>query len=80
MASDLRRVPSSGAVEVGYPTGHFGHLTEHETQALTDFKTILEEKGIYKPGPPPSHDDPTLLCVPTVPPHPANGSRKTGLC
>lgn len=62
--SDLRRVPSSGAVEVGYPTGHLGHLTEHETQALEDFKTLLEEKGLYRPGPTPSHDDPTLLCVP----------------
>ncbi|KAI1352428.1 CRAL-TRIO domain-containing protein [Xylaria sp. FL0043] len=61
MASHLRRVPSSGAVEVGYPTGHLGHLTEHEQQALIDFKTLLEEKGLYKPGPPPSHDDPTLL-------------------
>ncbi|KAI0538063.1 CRAL-TRIO domain-containing protein [Xylaria digitata] len=59
--SDLRRVPSSGAVEVGYPTGHLGHLTEHETQALADFKVLLEEKGFYKPGSPPSHDDPTLL-------------------
>ncbi|GAW20755.1 hypothetical protein ANO14919_102660 [Xylariales sp. No.14919] len=59
--SDLRRVPSSGAVEVGYPTGHLGHLTEHETQALEDFKALIEEKGIYKPGPPPSHDDQTLL-------------------
>ncbi|KAI0444292.1 CRAL-TRIO domain-containing protein [Xylaria telfairii] len=62
MASDhLRRVPSSGAVEVGYPTGHLGHLTEHETQALVDFKALLEEKDLYKPGSPPSHDDPTLL-------------------
>ncbi|RYC63979.1 hypothetical protein CHU98_g2237 [Xylaria longipes] len=62
MASDhLRRVPSSGAVEVGYPTGHLGHLTEHETQALADFRTLLQEKGLYRPGPPPSHDDPTLL-------------------
>ncbi|KAI0910841.1 CRAL-TRIO domain-containing protein [Ustulina deusta] len=61
MASDLRRVPSSGAVDVGYPTGHLGHLTEHETQALADFKALLEEKGLYQPGPPPSHDDPTLL-------------------
>ncbi|KAJ8117771.1 hypothetical protein ONZ43_g4126 [Nemania bipapillata] len=61
MSSDLRRVPSSGAVEVGYPTGHLGHLTEHETQALADFKALIEEKGIYKQGPPPSHDDPTLL-------------------
>ncbi|KAI0508676.1 CRAL-TRIO domain-containing protein [Xylaria bambusicola] len=59
--SDLRRVPSSGAVDVGYPTGHLGHLTEHETQALADFKALLQEKGLYKPGPPSSHDDPTLL-------------------
>ncbi|GAP91947.1 putative SEC14 cytosolic factor [Rosellinia necatrix] len=61
MASDLRRVPSSGAVEVGYPTGHLGHLTEHEAQALAEFKALVEEKGIYTPGSPPSHDDPTLL-------------------
>ncbi|KAI1740180.1 CRAL-TRIO domain-containing protein [Xylaria scruposa] len=61
MASDLRRVPSSGAVDVGFPKGHLGHLTEDETQALAEFKTLLEEKGFYKPGPPPSHDDPTLL-------------------
>ncbi|TRX88875.1 hypothetical protein FHL15_010218 [Xylaria flabelliformis] len=59
--SDLRRVPSSGAVDVGFPRGHLGHLTEEETQALAEFKTLLEEKGLYKPGPPPSHDDPTLL-------------------
>ncbi|KAI1437927.1 CRAL-TRIO domain-containing protein [Xylaria sp. CBS 124048] len=62
MASNaLRRVPSSGAVEIGYPSGHMGHLTEHETKALSDFKSLLEEKGLYKPGPPPSHDEPTLL-------------------
>ncbi|KAI3320132.1 CRAL/TRIO domain-containing protein [Xylariaceae sp. AK1471] len=62
MASDhLRRVPSSGSVEVGYPAGHLGHLTESETKALADFKVLLEGKGLYKPGPLPSHDDPTLL-------------------
>ncbi|KAI1818391.1 CRAL/TRIO domain-containing protein [Poronia punctata] len=60
-SSSLRRVPSSGAVEIGYPAGHFGHLTEHETQALEDFKSLLQEEGLYKPGPPPSHDDPTLI-------------------
>ncbi|KAI1177013.1 CRAL-TRIO domain-containing protein [Nemania sp. FL0916] len=61
MASDLRRVPSTGAVEVGYPTGHLGHLTEQEAQALVDFKALLQEKELYRPGPPPSHGDPTLL-------------------
>ncbi|KAI8631937.1 CRAL-TRIO domain-containing protein [Xylariaceae sp. FL1651] len=61
MANNLRRVPSSGAVDVGYPAGHLGHLTEQETQALVEFKALLVEKGLYKPGPPPSHSDPTLL-------------------
>ena len=59
----MHRVPSSGAVEHGYPQGHLGHLTEHEEQAFVEFKTLLEEKGLYKPGNPPSHDDPTLLFV-----------------
>ncbi|KAI1266997.1 CRAL-TRIO domain-containing protein [Xylariaceae sp. FL1019] len=59
--SDLRRVPSSGAVEVGYPAGHLGHLTEHEAQAFVEFKALLEEKKAYKPGPPPSHEDAHLL-------------------
>ncbi|KAI1078181.1 CRAL-TRIO domain-containing protein [Whalleya microplaca] len=60
-SASIRRVPSAGAVEHGYPEGHLGHLTEHQTQALEDFKVFLEEKGLYKPGNPPSHDDPTLL-------------------
>ncbi|KAI2629544.1 CRAL/TRIO domain-containing protein [Hypoxylon sp. NC1633] len=59
--SSMHRVPSSGAVEHGYPSGHLGHLTEHEEHALVEFKTLLEEKGLYQPGNPPSHDDPTLL-------------------
>lgn len=61
--SSMHRVPSTGAVEHGYPSGHLGHLTEHEEQALVEFKTLLEEKGLYKPNDPNSHDDPTLLCV-----------------
>ncbi|CAJ2501854.1 Uu.00g047070.m01.CDS01 [Anthostomella pinea] len=60
-SGSIHRVPSAGAVENGYPKGHLGHLTESETQALVDFKVLLEKKGLYKPGPPPSHDDPTLL-------------------
>ncbi|KAI2641226.1 CRAL-TRIO domain-containing protein [Xylaria nigripes] len=60
-SSTIRRVPSSGSVEIGYPAGHMGHLTEHEKQALADFKVLLEETGMYQPGPPSSHDDPTLL-------------------
>ncbi|KAH9897279.1 CRAL-TRIO domain-containing protein [Xylariomycetidae sp. FL2044] len=58
---ELHRLPSTGAVEHGYPAGHLGHLTASESQALVDFKELVEKEGLYKPGPPASHDDPTLL-------------------
>ncbi|RYP27849.1 hypothetical protein DL767_007497 [Monosporascus sp. MG133] len=57
----IHRVPTAGAVGEGYPKGHLGHLTEKEEQALREFKDFLEAKGLYKRGPPASHDDPTLL-------------------
>ncbi|KAK7997225.1 CRAL-TRIO domain-containing protein [Apiospora arundinis] len=60
-STSIHRVPSAGGVEHGYPQGHLGHLTASEEQALKDFKTFLQEKGAWTPGPPPSHDDPTLL-------------------
>jgi hypothetical protein len=62
MAADLpvKRVQSAD-VEYGYPNGHLGHLTDVETQALADFKAFLQEKELYRPGPPPSHPDYTLL-------------------
>lgn len=47
--------------EVGYPKGHLGHLTDSETKALSEFKVLVTENGLYTPGPPPSHDDQTLL-------------------
>lgn len=59
----IHRVPTAGAVGEGYPRGHLGHLTPEEEQALKDFKVFVEEKDLFKPGPPPSHDDATLLCV-----------------
>ncbi|KAK1959972.1 CRAL/TRIO domain-containing protein [Colletotrichum sublineola] len=52
---------ASTAPNVGYPNGHLGHLTQHEETQFAAFKTLLENKGLYKPGPPASHDDPTLL-------------------
>ncbi|KAL1882898.1 hypothetical protein Daus18300_000536 [Diaporthe australafricana] len=52
---------SKAALENGYPHGHLGHLTPDEEAALKGFKVYLQEKGLYQPGPPPSHDDPTLL-------------------
>ncbi|KAH6659274.1 CRAL-TRIO domain-containing protein [Truncatella angustata] len=59
--SSIHRVPSAGGVEHGYPQGHLGHLTASEEKALSEFKVLLEEKNLWTPGPPPSHDDPTLI-------------------
>lgn len=56
-----RASQTKAALENGYPHGHLGHLTEEEENALKGFKAYLQEKGLYQPGPPPSHDDPTLL-------------------
>lgn len=61
--SSIHRVPSGAGVEHGYPQGHLGHLTASEEQALKEFKILTEEKKLYTPGPPASHDDPTLMCV-----------------
>ncbi|KAK4033563.1 CRAL-TRIO domain-containing protein [Parachaetomium inaequale] len=57
----MAETTSVGSHDVGYPHGHLGHLTEEEDKQLRLFKDFLEEKGLYKPGPPPSHDDQTLL-------------------
>jgi len=55
------RILSVGGHDFGYPHGHLGNLTEDEAQRLEQFKLYLTEKGLYKAGPPPSHDDQTLL-------------------
>lgn len=59
------RVKSTSSVksEYGYPRGHLGNLSENEEEALHRFQIFLEEKGAYRPGAPPSHDDATLLYV-----------------
>ena len=52
--------------EYGYPTGHLGHLTEQQEQALVAFKALCEQKGFFKPATDinlASHDDTTLLYV-----------------
>lgn len=56
-------VKSAGSMAGGhsYPRGHLGYLTESAEEAFRQFKVVLEERGLYKPGPPPSHDDPLLL-------------------
>lgn len=54
------------AADFSYPRGHLGHLNETELAALEEFKSILEERGYWKSGPPPSHDDTILLYVDQV--------------
>ncbi|KAB5545919.1 CRAL-TRIO domain-containing protein [Coniochaeta sp. 2T2.1] len=57
-----QKVTSTGtAHEIGYPNGHLNHLNEEEQEAFQNFKTLVQERGLYKPGPPPSHDDQTLI-------------------
>ncbi|KAI5464941.1 CRAL-TRIO domain-containing protein [Mariannaea sp. PMI_226] len=59
-ASRVRSTASS-MTDRGYPHGHLGHLTEHEEEAFHQFKQVLDERGVWKQGPPASHDDQTLL-------------------
>jgi hypothetical protein len=47
--------------EIGYPNGHVGHLNAEEEDAFRNFKLFLQEKGLYTPGPPASHEDQTLM-------------------
>lgn len=49
-----------------YPAGHLGHLSTQQNEALQKFKAVLVERGLLKPGPPPSHDDQTLLYVSAI--------------
>ncbi|KJZ72261.1 hypothetical protein HIM_08302 [Hirsutella minnesotensis 3608] len=63
-ASDrATRVKSSASTtsQLGYPHGHLGQLSPQETEKLDRFKTVLGERGLWKSGPPASHDDQTLL-------------------
>lgn len=71
LGGDLKKVPSALSAsgvsvaghEIGYPHGHLGHLNDEEEAALREFKALLEERGLYKAGPPASSDDQTLLWV-----------------
>ncbi|KAK3939020.1 CRAL-TRIO domain-containing protein [Diplogelasinospora grovesii] len=60
-AQKTKSVASVAGHEFGYPHGHLGHLSNEEEETLRSFKVFLEEHGIYKSGPTPSHDDQTLL-------------------
>jgi len=63
-AGPAHRVQSA-VEEYGYPQGHLGHLNTDQEAAFKNFKLVLEEKGLYKPGTgeeePGTHDDATLL-------------------
>ncbi|KAK3352430.1 CRAL-TRIO domain-containing protein [Lasiosphaeria hispida] len=61
LAQKVKSAVSAAGHEVGYPHGHLGHLSETEEAALAGFKAFLVEKDMYTAGPPPSHDDQTLL-------------------
>ncbi len=60
-AAHSKQNAAAAAVEYGYPHGHVGFLSAEEATAFAEFKAFLTEQGAYEPGPPPSHDDPTLL-------------------
>ncbi|KAF5572212.1 phosphatidylinositol phosphatidylcholine transfer [Fusarium pseudocircinatum] len=52
---------ASTIADYAYPYGHLGHLTQKQEEAFVQFKKVLEERGLLKVGPPPSHDDPLIL-------------------
>jgi hypothetical protein len=52
---------SGSGHEIGYPNGHLGHLSPDQEDAFRNFKLLLQEKDLYKPGPPASHEDQTLM-------------------
>jgi hypothetical protein len=68
---EATRVPSNASAsrksgEFGFPVGHLGHLTSAQETALTQFKELCAEQGLYTPavdGKPPSHNDAELLYV-----------------
>jgi len=74
-AGPAERVQSAGS-EYGFPHGHIGHLNDQEQEVFQRFKLFLQEKGLYQPGPPPSHDDPTLLFVPPSSLRPPRADRR----
>jgi len=62
-AAPVERVKSSSShvSEYRYPHGHLHHLNQHEEEQLREFKALIQEKGLYEPGP--AYEDFILLCV-----------------
>lgn len=67
-APAVSRVKSSAstATAFNYPHGHLNSLSDHQNEALQKFKAVLEERGLWKRGPPPSHSEQTLLYVTAI--------------
>lgn len=55
-----------------YPSAHDGHLNDLQKDTLQQFKNLCQDKGYFTPadgsGKPASHDNETLLSVPSHPP------------
>ncbi|KAM0325938.1 hypothetical protein ACHAQA_007243 [Verticillium albo-atrum] len=61
-AQPIQPIPSNVSTADGaYPQGHLGSLSDHQETQFLAFKQLLQERGLYTPGPPASHDDPLLL-------------------
>lgn len=65
LSPQVSRVKSASstvsASNFAYPHGHLGYLSPQQDEALQKFKAILEERGAWTRGPPPSHNEQTLL-------------------
>lgn len=59
----LEQVQSTASApsQANYPHGHIGHLSLSQEERFVEFKKLIEDRGLYTPGPPASHDDPLLL-------------------
>ncbi|KAH7353337.1 CRAL/TRIO domain-containing protein [Plectosphaerella cucumerina] len=59
----LEQVQSTASApsQANYPHGHIGHLSPSQEERFVEFKKLIEDRGLYTPGPPASHDDPLLL-------------------
>lgn len=66
LSSDAQAQPFKGEkIEPDVTSGHLHHLTPDQQAALTTFKEIIAKGQLYSPDKPhPTHDDPSLLCVP----------------
>ena len=75
-SESIQRASTAEAADQGYPHGHLGHLDAAQAEQLEEFRKLVAEAGLYKAGPPPSHEDEALLYV--RPPRPRCPLRPEG--